>query len=171
MADYGKMDDWQLGRRRHQLIQEMGELEEEMNKRRAQDRHIMKKDEWQWEERSGIGMQVPQRAAPLVNPMLGFNCYNFNAFVAERPPGSQFGAYHMHGEAIKYYLSGKGVEIIGDKRYEVEAGDVGFIPAHVWHGTQNTGSEPLRFLAVVQGTGTPLLKPIVFRIREDLREG
>ncbi|HKZ51219.1 MAG TPA: cupin domain-containing protein, partial [Dehalococcoidia bacterium] len=74
-------------------------------------------------------------------------------------------------EAIKYYLSGKGAEIIGDKRYEVEAGDVGFIPAHVWHGTQNTGSEPLRFLAVVQSTGTPLLKPIVFRIREDLREG
>ncbi len=76
----------------------------------------------------------------------------------------------MHGEAIKYYLSGRGVEVIGGNRYEVEPGDLCFIPHHVWHGTQNPGPEPLRFLAVVQQVGTPLQVPIVFRIREDLRE-
>src|SRR3990172_1806415 len=150
MADESKKDLWQVGRRRQQLLQEIGELEEELDRARAQDRHIMKKDEIRWQERgSEIGMRIEgHRSAPLVNPMLGFNVYNLNSFISQSPPHSEPGAYHMHGEAVKYYLSGRGVEIIGGKRYEVEAGDVCFIPGHTWHGTQNPYHHPLPFLAL-----------------------
>ena len=170
MDRYGQMDVWELARRRYQLYMEMSELDEELNRRRTQDRHLMKKSEIQWEPRSVIGMKIPHKRAPLIEPNLGFNCHNIEAFIAEYPPGSEEGAYHMHGEAIKYYLSGRGIEIIGDKRYEVEAGDAIFIPAYTWHGSQNPGTEPLRFLALIQLTGTPLLKPVPFTLRKDLRE-
>ncbi|HLB29758.1 MAG TPA: cupin domain-containing protein [Dehalococcoidia bacterium] len=170
MADYGKMTDWELGRRRQQLVQQMGEVEEAVNKRRAQDRHIMRKDELQWRDRSEIGMKSKSKTALIVDPIIGFNIHNMHAFLAEIAPGSQDGAYHMHGEAIKYYLSGRGIEIVGDKRYEVQAGDAVFIPAFTWHGTQNPGPDPLVFLAVTNNSN-PVQKSIIFRIREDLKEG
>ena len=172
MADYARVDDWQLGRRRHQIIQEMGEVEEELSKRRAQDRHVVKKGEQVWTERSGQGMRWKEgfQRTTLVSPALGFNVYNLHAFMVKVPSGSTEGAYHMHGEAIKYYIAGRGVEMIGGKRYDVEAGDVCFIPHHTWHGTQNPYDEPLHVLAVTDHT-TPLQVPIIFRIREDLREG
>jgi mannose-6-phosphate isomerase-like protein (cupin superfamily) len=41
----------------------------------------------------------------------------------------------------------------------VEAGDLAFIPANIWHGTENTGQEPMVFIAFHQLPGTHLPVP------------
>jgi mannose-6-phosphate isomerase-like protein (cupin superfamily) len=173
--DYQQLDSAELGRKRHALVEEIGRIEDELNRRRKKDRHVMAAEELDWKdvrEILGTGMKAGvARRATLVAPELGFNVHNFVAFLAEFPAGSEEGAYHMHGEAVKYYLSGQGIEIIGDKRYTVKAGDTVFIPAHTWHGSQNPGPDPLRYLAVASaGFGVPVCIQPVFKTREDLME-
>ncbi len=122
------------------------------------------------DSRADSGMRTQNRIARLIGPEYGFNAHNLQAFINEVAPGSSEGGYHMHGEAVKYYLQGRGVETIGDGRYEVEEGDVAFIPAHTWHGTLNPGPEPVLFLAVVQRRGVALQTPITYKIREEMRD-
>jgi mannose-6-phosphate isomerase-like protein (cupin superfamily) len=70
---------------------------------------------------------------------------------------------------LKLYAQGRGRELIGGKEYDVEAGDLVFIPANTWHGSQNPSTdEPLRFFAVTQGRRTPLAVQVPFKIRTDL---
>ncbi len=172
-AEYQHLTSMELGRKRHALEEEMGKVEEEMNRRRETDRHIMRVSEREWKDMGEIlGGNIKKgiaKRATLVSPELGFNVHNFAAFLGEIPPGGQEGAYHTHGEAVKFYLEGKGVEIIGDKQYEVEPGDAVFIPANTWHGTQNPGQTPLRILAVAHsGLGVPVCIQPMFKTREDL---
>lgn len=173
-ASYEKLSSLDLSRKRHKLVEEMGRIEEELNRRREVNRHVMRAQEQEWKDIREILGTIKEgvaRRATVVAPELGFNVHNFAAFLAEIPPGGQEGAYHMHGEAVKYYLRGKGIEIIGDKRYEVQAGDTVFIPANTWHGTQNPGVEPLKILAVAHsGLGVPVCVQPVFKTREDLVE-
>ncbi len=88
----------------------------------------------------------------IVGPELGFDIHNFHIFTSGRAAGSD--RYHTHGDAIKFYVAGRGYEIIGDDRYEVRVGDWMHVPANVWHGTENPYDEPLTFLAVQQFPGT-----------------
>ncbi len=166
MSDYHEMDAGELYDKRFEMLLEFGRLEVELNKRRAQGRHIVRSEEQVWRTKpvmEGIKMKQPIRSTSLVAPEQGFDSHNFHAFILEIPPGSQEGAYHTHGEAVKHYLEGEGVEIIGDNRYEIKAGDTVFIPAFTWHGTQNTGTTPLRIFAVSHGeVGAPLIKQIVY---------
>ncbi|MBI4329668.1 MAG: cupin domain-containing protein [Chloroflexi bacterium] len=162
--DYRKLSPMELARKRHALVEEMGRLEEELNRRRQQDRHIMRAGELDWREPTATN---PLRRATVVAPENGFNIHNFHVFMAEVPPGKTEGTYHMHGEAVKYYLQGKGVEIVGEKQYEVKAGDAVFIPAGTWHGSQNPFPEPMRFLAVAHSAmGVPLITQAIFKNRE-----
>lgn len=55
---------------------------------------------------------------------------------------------HPDSEETLYFLSGEGVQTVEDEEQEVSAGDAIYIPAGVEHSTQNTGWEPLRFLAM-----------------------
>lgn len=55
---------------------------------------------------------------------------------------------HPDSEEVLYFLSGEGVQTIADETREVSAGDMVYIPAGVEHSTENTGWEPLRFLAM-----------------------
>lgn len=166
MSSFSNLNPLQLWRKRYELLEQMSELEGELNLRRTKDRHVMRAEEQEWvgwSETTGIKLKgTPGRQAELVSPELGFNVHNFNASLLEVPPGSQGGAYHTHGEAVKYYLQGQGIEIIGDKRYSVKAGDTVFIPADTWHGTENAGTEAVRILAVSHSViGAPLIKQIV----------
>jgi mannose-6-phosphate isomerase-like protein (cupin superfamily) len=175
VSRYNQLDHWQLGRSYDEVVQGLGRLEEEINRRRAQDRHLFRQEDWVWRvPQQTIGMApqtVPHRNARLIGAELGFNVHNFHAFIVDIPPGGSEGAYHMHGEAMKFYLQGRAKEIIADTEYEVEAGDVMLVPAHAWHGTQNPFAETVRFLAVAHtGAGAPIMRQPVFRIREDLME-
>lgn len=58
---------------------------------------------------------------------------------------------HPGCEEILYIVSGRGnqmIDINGEQWQPVSAGDVVHIPADVFHGTINTGWEPLKMVAV-----------------------
>lgn len=60
---------------------------------------------------------------------------------------------HPTSDEILYFISGEGEQMVEDERgdamYEqMKAGDMAYIPTGVFHGTLNTGWEPLRILAV-----------------------
>jgi mannose-6-phosphate isomerase-like protein (cupin superfamily) len=96
----------------------------------------------------------------IVGPELGFDIYNFHIFTSGRAAGSD--RYHTHGDAVKYYVAGRGFEVIGDRRFEVNVGDFMHVPANVWHGTENPYDEPLVFLAAQQFPGTLRQVPTPF---------
>ena len=173
MVDYNGMDAAELYDRRMEMILEFGRLEEELNRRRVQGRHIVRSEDQVWRTKAvmeGMQMKQPVRSTSLVAPEQGFDSHNFHAFILEIPRGSQEGAYHTHGEAVKYYLEGEGLEIIGENRYQVKAGDTVFIPAFTWHGTQNTGAGPIRIFAVSHGeVGAPLVKQVIYASKSNNR--
>lgn len=115
-------------------------------------------------------LHVPAAEAPvaaagpqqrmIIGPELGFDIYNFHLFTSGRAAGSD--RYHTHGDAVKYYVAGRGFEVIGDQRFEVGAGDFMHVPANVWHGTENPYDEPLVFLAAQQFPGTLRQVPTPF---------
>ena len=55
---------------------------------------------------------------------------------------------------VRYYLSGEGVEVIGEQKINVKAGDFTCIPAGTRHETMNPNSEDLRFICWQQIPGT-----------------
>lgn len=69
---------------------------------------------------------------------------------------------HPGCDEIIYVLHGKGEQFIEyedgttDKR-NVGSGDLIFIPASLYHGTLNTGDEPMRLLVVYQTAGPEAL--------------
>jgi len=164
MPNYINWSPSELRDARSGLLKEWSNLEGELDNRRAQGRHVMRIEEQDWsEEGFHIKLTGPAgKGAPIITPELGFNVHNVGLSLLEVPPGSEEGAYHTHGEAIKYYISGEGIEIIGDKTYKVKAGDCVFIPANVWHGTQNNGTEPIRIAAFgTSHVGMPLIRTVV----------
>ncbi len=169
---YEELTPVELARKRGDLVTEISRIEQELNRRRAADRHLMKASDVKWsdiKDTMGLHTKRSLKTASLVNPELGFNIHNFHVFLAELGPECTEGAYHKHGEAVKYYLEGEGIELVGDKRYEVKAGDAVFIPADTWHGTQNPGSKPLKFLAAAQSSMfAPIAKWPIFELRKDL---
>lgn len=61
---------------------------------------------------------------------------------------------HPRSEEILYILSGEGEQMIDDGvPFSVKAGDTIYIPQAVFHATQNTGWQPLRFLALYNPGG------------------
>jgi oxalate decarboxylase/phosphoglucose isomerase-like protein (cupin superfamily) len=69
---------------------------------------------------------------------------------------------HPGSEEILYYVSGEGEQMVEDARGEpmyrhVRPGDMTYIPAGVYHGTQNTGWEPMRLVAVYAPGGPEAL--------------
>lgn len=171
---YENLPPGQLARKRQEMVKELNKIEQEFNRRRQENRHLMRAEDLQWAEKGENkspmlkSTQYDRRVAMVIGPELGFDIHNFHVSCMEIEPGAAEGAYHMHGEAVKYYLQGKGIEIIGDKRYEVKAGDAIFIPANTWHGSQNPGPEPLRLLAVTHSSmGVPLTIWPKIQVRED----
>ncbi|MBI4523212.1 MAG: cupin domain-containing protein [Deltaproteobacteria bacterium] len=126
--------------------------------------------------RSHGRIHVPAEEVPLsewesghhliISPEVGFDIYNLHVFLVGRQPKTEQGRYHTHGDAVKYYLRGRGYEFIGDQRFEVKAGDFLHVPANIWHGTQNPNDEPLCFLAAQQYPGTFRQTPTPFIWRD-----
>lgn len=65
---------------------------------------------------------------------------------------------HPGSEEVLYYLSGEGEQMIEDDQgtpayRHVTAGEMAYIPEGVFHGTENTGAEPMHLLAVYSPGG------------------
>ena len=132
---------------------DFGKVTLELQRRRRQKRlHVPA------EEASVVDAGPDQRM--IIGPELGFDIYNFHIFTSGRAGGSE--RYHTHGDAAKYYVAGRGYEVVGDQRFEVKVGDFMHIPANVWHGTENPYDEPLIFLAAQQFPGTLRQVPTPF---------
>ena len=158
-----------LYRMRQQVLSDLGKLDAELNERRSARRRHVKQSDLVWTQPEDMSAEQAERLASrgishcqVISPELGFDIYNMHMFLLELAPHSEGGAYHRHGDAIKYYLSGRAVELVGDERFEVEAGDFMHIPANTWHGTQNPYDEPVRMLAVQQFPGTYVQTPAPF---------
>ncbi|MFQ6026355.1 MAG: cupin domain-containing protein [Dehalococcoidia bacterium] len=148
-GELGKLPPWQLYLRYLAEQMEFGRVALEMQRRRQQKR-----------------LHLPAEEAPLMewgpgrhhimSPELGFDIYSFQLFMEHVPGGTEQDQGQISGDAIRYYLSGRGVEMIGDQRIEVTAGDFTCIPAGTRHDTSNPYPEPLRFLCWQQIPGTYL---------------
>ncbi len=153
-----------LTKQRYELVQQLGEYDVEIERRKDKTKVHVKGSSLKWQDHAVVESLTPKskiqiKTTPIIAPELGFDTSTLMAFMGEIPPKTSGGRYHRHGEAIKYYLSGRAVEIVGDKEYKVEAGDFVFIPPNIWHGTQNPYNEPVRFYAVAQIPGNPLQTP------------
>ena len=60
-------------------------------------------------------------------------------------PGSKHDIHrHPHAEEWEYVISGSAVKHVGDESVRLEAGDVVFVPANVFHGLENASeTEPV----------------------------
>jgi mannose-6-phosphate isomerase-like protein (cupin superfamily) len=67
------------------------------------------------------------------------------------PAGDGHGRHnHPDSEEILYVLSGRGRQTIGDdtEPFEINPGDVVYVPKGVFHSTYGVGWEPLRLIVV-----------------------
>jgi len=91
---------------------------------------------------SGVGVTIQV----LIPPEEGPN-FAMRRFVIEA--GGSMPNHTNQVEHEQYVLSGKGKIGIGDEIFEVQKGDVVFIPAGVPHWYKTIGDEPFEFLCSV----------------------
>jgi mannose-6-phosphate isomerase-like protein (cupin superfamily) len=155
-AELGMLEPWPLYLRYLEEQMEFGRVALEVQRRREQKRLLVPAEEaplMEW----GPGRHH------IISPELGFDIYSFQLFMEHVPGKTEQGEPQTSGDAVRYYLSGGGTEVIGDERIEVRAGDFACIPAGSRHETLNTNDEPLRFICWQQipGTFTQVQNPAV----------
>lgn len=150
--DLSSLSPAELYAQRQKILGELGLYDLELERRAQQKRIHLPAHEAQIPPADGDETKTTRLT--LISPAFGFNIRAFEVFKLRVPPHSAGGKYHVHGDAVKYYLSGRGVELVGDEEYEIGPGDLIHIPAGVWHGTQNPNDEPIEILAVQQWPGT-----------------
>jgi oxalate decarboxylase/phosphoglucose isomerase-like protein (cupin superfamily) len=64
---------------------------------------------------------------------------------------------HPESEEILYFISGKGLQTVGDEERECHAGELVHIPQAVFHSTVNTGGDELVLFAVYAPYGPEAL--------------
>jgi len=83
------------------------------------------------------------------------------AGVVTLEPGKGHARHNHPGvEEILYFLEGEGIQMIDmgqEEHRPVRAGMLVHIPADVYHSTANTGSKPMKFLAVYSPPGPEAL--------------
>lgn len=153
--DLRKLTEREIGYYRQELVMPLGEIDLYLEERRKEKRHIIKRAEIDKKlaDIGGFG------AVTIMSPELGFNAYNLNTVMVRIPPRtSGETTRYVRGEAVKTHLEGRAIDIVEGDRFEVEPGDVTFIPAGAVHEMQ-TFDEPVKFVATGMAPGTPVLKP------------
>jgi len=88
------------------------------------------------------------RVAYVVDPRIGFQSKALGVVMAEIPSGKRSGAHRHLYDEIDLIVGGRGKVIVADKEYEFDTLDVLSIPVFQWHQYFNTGTEPLRIVAI-----------------------
>ena len=163
------LDPPELAGRRDVILGHFGRIDKEFDRRRGENRLLAKGQDIQWESASRVHptQQEGHLLARIISPELGFNIHTFRVFKRQIGGGGIDGAFHTHGDAVKFYLEGQGKEIIAAQEVAVSPGDLAFIPGNVWHGTENTGDGPMVFIAFHQIPGTHLPVPASWQYHAD----
>ena len=82
--------------------------------------------------------------------------------VIEVEPGGHTPHHDHWFEHENYVISGEGEVQIGEKVFEVKAGDVVFVPPHVEHQYRSTGDEPLKFLCGIPSEWVQQARPELY---------
>ncbi|KRA42649.1 cupin domain-containing protein [Devosia sp. Root635] len=105
-----------------------------------------------------------------IGTALGLKALGANYLVV--PPGKTSMPFHRHhtSDEMFFILSGQGVYRFGDERIPVREGDcLGAPAAGAAHQLINTGSEPLRYLALSNNTNAEVIEyPDSGRVRVDV---
>jgi len=105
-----------------------------------------------------------------IGTVLGLKALDANYLVV--PPGKTSMPFHRHhtSDEMFFILSGKGEYRFGDERIAVREGDcLGAPAAGAAHQLINTGSEPLRYLALSNNTNAEVIEyPDSGRVRVDV---
>jgi mannose-6-phosphate isomerase-like protein (cupin superfamily) len=102
-----------------------------------------------------------KQTTTLIAPELGFDIHTLQLSVRVVPPGHIDDTFHSHGEAVHYFLSGQGHQMVRDESIAVETGDLVFVPSGTPHGIRNSTDGPLRVLVAEQLPGTYLQRPVI----------
>ncbi len=153
--DPAAMDSATLYSWRQHLLHELGVLDDEFNLRRKAKNYLVPPDQDPWET------PADSQTVTLIAPELGFDIHTLQLSVRVVPPGHTDDTFHRHGEAVHYYLSGQGDQIVGEETIAVETGDLVFIPAGTAHGIKNSADGPMRVLVAEQLPGTYLQRPVI----------
>ena len=92
--------------------------------------------------KNGIGVTKKVLISLEEAPNFAMRCFSFQ-------PGGKMPSHTNRVEHEQFVLRGRGKIGIGDEVFEVQKGDVVFIPAEVPHWYVNIGEEPFEFLCVV----------------------
>ena len=105
-----------------------------------------------------------------IGTVLGLNALGANYLVV--PPGKSACPFHRHhtSDEMFFILSGRGEYRLGDERISVGEGDcLGAPAAGAAHQLINTGTEPLRYLALSNNTNAEVIEyPDSGRVRVDV---
>ena len=154
--ELAKLEPWPLYLRYLEEQMTFGRVALEVQRRRGEKRLYVSAEDapiWEW----GPGRRH------IISPELGFDIYSFHLFFENVPGHTDRGEPWTSGDAVRYYIAGEGVEVIGDERVRVAAGDFACIPAGARHETLNPHDEELRFICWQQipGTYTQLHNPVL----------
>jgi len=64
------------------------------------------------------------------------------------PTGTTTGHAHDDMEEVYFVISGEGIMVIGEERFEIKPGDGIYVPPGMFHTTLQTGNQPLTVLWV-----------------------
>ena len=135
--DLNGLTPTELASRRNRILEMFGRIDQDFDRRRGENRLLVKKEDVVWEPASRVHptQQEGHMLARIISPELGFNIHTFRVFKRQIAGRDTDGAFHTHGDAVKYYLEGKGKEIIGDQEIEVGAGRPGVHTGQcvAWH--------------------------------------
>ena len=91
---------------------------------------------------NAIGVSKQVLISPEEAPHFALRCFTIQ-------PGGKMPLHTNTVEHEQYVLSGKAKVTLGEEHYEVEAGNVVFIPAGMPHAYTNIGEEPFCFLCSI----------------------
>ena len=106
-------------------------------------------------------MPLDSQTVALIAPELGFDIHTLQLSLRVIPPGYRDTAFHNHGEAVHYFLSGVGRQTVGQVELSVSGEDLVYIPAGAPHGIHNTSDQVMRVLIAEQMPGTCVQMPVI----------
>ena len=148
-GELAKLEPWPLYLRYLEEQMAFGLVALEVQRRREQKRLLVRAED------APIMEWGPGRHH-IISPELGFDIYSFQLFMEHVPGKTAHGKPQTSGDAVRYYIEGSGIEVIGEVSIEVKAGDFACIPAGSRHETRNPYDAPLRFICWQQIPGTYL---------------